>query len=190
MANVLTLMRIALVVPFCLVFMANVPWNLTAALIIFVIAAATDFFDGYIARARNEVSALGAALDPLADKLLITAALILLSRNGVIYGAHIFAPLIIILREMLVSGLREAVSLRGEKLPVVGLAKVKTAVQLVATAALLASAPTGIIGPSLLPIATGLLWLAAALTLITGARYTAHAVRILRANDQRDIASQ
>ena len=86
MANALTLARIALIAPFAAVFLINAPWNMTAALAIFIIAAATDFLDGRIARARGETSALGAALDPLADKLLIAAALILLVRNGVIAG--------------------------------------------------------------------------------------------------------
>ncbi|MCK5745144.1 MAG: CDP-alcohol phosphatidyltransferase family protein, partial [Oricola sp.] len=91
MANMITLARIALVVPCTFAFLANAPWNLTVALVIFVIAALTDFLDGYVARARGETSALGAALDPVADKLLIAAAFILLVRNGVVHGAGVVA---------------------------------------------------------------------------------------------------
>ena len=125
MANILTLARIVLIVPFVALFLADASWNMNAALVVFIIAALTDFLDGRVARARGEVSALGAALDPLADKLLIAAALILLVRNGVIAGAGVVAVIAIILREMLVSGLREAVTARGGALPVMQLREVE-----------------------------------------------------------------
>ena len=183
MANLLTLGRIALIVPFVAAFLANAAWNMTAALAIFALAALTDLLDGRVARARGEVSALGAALDPLADKLLIAAALILLVRNGVVYGAGVVAVIVIILREILVSGLREAVSGRGASLPVTALAKWKTAAQLVAAGLLIAAAPSGLAGEALRPIAIGALWLAAALTFWTGADYALGAARLLRAGD-------
>lgn len=184
MANALTLARIALIAPFVAFFLANTPWNMTAALVIFMIASLTDFLDGWIARARGEVSALGAALDPLADKLLIAAALILLLRNGVVAGVSVIAILIILLREILVSGLREAVSKYDEALPVTGLAKWKTTAQLVAAGALLAAAPGGLIGEPLRPFAIGILWVASVLTFWTGAEYTVRAARILREKDR------
>lgn len=184
MANALTLARIALIAPFAAVFLINAAWNMTAALAIFTVAALTDFLDGRIARARGETSALGAALDPLADKLLIAAALILLLRNGVIAGPGVIAVLMILLREILVSGLREAVSGRGAALPVTGLAKWKTAAQLFAVGALLAAAPGGLVGAPLLPYAAGLLWLASVLTFWTGADYAVRAARILRRRDR------
>ena len=130
MANLITLARIGLIIPFIVSFTWNAGWNMNAALIIFVVAALTDFLDGWVARARNETSALGAALDPLADKLLITAALILLARNGVITGIATYAMLAIILRELLISGLREAVAQNDGSLPVTKLAKWKTTVQI------------------------------------------------------------
>ena len=184
MANALTLARIALIAPFVAFFLTNAPWNMTAALVIFLIAALTDFLDGRIARARGETSALGAALDPLADKLLIAAALVLLVRNGVIAGPGVIAVLMIILREILVSGLREAVSGRGGALPVTGLAKWKTTAQLAAVGALLAAAPGGLVGDPLRPYAVGLLWLAGVLTFWTGADYAARATRMLRGDDR------
>lgn len=188
MATLITLARIALIVPFAAMFFIAAPWAMTAALAIFIVAAATDFLDGYVARARGEVSALGAALDPLADKLLIAAALILLIRNGVISGAGVVAALVIILREILVGGLREAVTGAGGALPVTALAKGKTAAQLIAAAMLLAAAPGGAVGESLRPLASGLFWLAAVLTFWTGAEYAAKATAFLRAaNSKKDI---
>jgi CDP-diacylglycerol--glycerol-3-phosphate 3-phosphatidyltransferase len=180
MANLITLARIALIAPFAAMFFISAPWAMTAALVIFLIAASTDFLDGMVARARGEISALGAALDPLADKLLVAAALILLIRNGVIAGAGVFAALVIILREILVSGLREAVAQRGGALAVTGLAKWKTAAQLIAAGLLLAAAPGGPFGEGLRPFASGLFWIAAVLTFWTGAEYALKAAAILR----------
>lgn len=185
MATLITLARIALIVPFAAMFFIAAPWAMTGALVIFLVAAATDFLDGYVARARGEVSALGAALDPLADKLLIAAALILLIRNGVINGAGVVAALVIILREILVGGLREAVTQAGGGLPVTALAKAKTAAQLVAAAMLIAAAPGGVVGEALRPLAGGLFWLAAVLTFWTGAEYGVKAVAFLRGADAR-----
>ncbi len=186
MANALTIGRILLTAPFIAFFLYNAPWGVTAALIVFLIAAATDFLDGRIARARGETSALGAALDPLADKLLVAAALILLLRNGVAYGADAIAVLAIILREILVTGLREAVVLGGGRLPVTSLAKVKTALQLAACALLMAAAPTGPIGPAAEPAARLTLWLAAGVTVWTGGRYAVAATAALRRTAARE----
>ncbi len=183
MANLITLGRIALIIPFIWAFLTNAPWNMIAAFVIFVIAALTDFLDGRVARARGEVSALGAALDPLADKHLNASALILLMRNGVIAGAGVIAVIIIILREMLISGLREAIAQRGGSLKVTRLAKWKTTAQLTAAGLLLAAAPQGFIGEALRPFASGVFWLAAVLTFWTGADYAYRAARQLRAKD-------
>ena len=185
MANYITLARMLLIIPFAFTFMTNAAWNLKVAFVIFTVAALTDFLDGWVARSRNETSALGAALDPLADKLLIAAALLLLVRNGIINGGGVIAALIILLREILVTGLREALSQQNMTLPVTGLAKWKTTAQLIAIGLLLLAAPTGMIGPSALPVATGLLWLSAVLTLWTGADYTVRAFGLLRANDHK-----
>lgn len=142
---------------------------------LFVIAGITDFLDGYIARARNEISPLGTALDPIADKLLTAAALLLLIKAGIIIGPVVIAALIILLRELWVSGLREAMAQLGKEvsLPVTRLAKWKTAFQFLALAALLApltrAQDAGIL----------LLWVAALLTLWTGAHYTRTALKYL-----------
>ncbi len=180
MANMLTVLRMVLIAPFAAMFFIDSAWALKAAFAIFAIAAATDFLDGRLARSRGETSALGAALDPLADKLLIAAALILLVRNGVIRDFSVIAALAILLREILVGGLREALGKYGETLKVTGLAKIKTSVQLLAVGLLIASAPGGLAGEKIAPIAAALFWLAAILTVVTGAGYASRAVSLLR----------
>lgn len=180
MANLLTVARILLVIPFAALFFIGAPWAMNAALLIFGIASLTDLLDGWVARARNEVSALGAALDPVADKLLIAAALLLLVRNGFIREAGVVAALIILLREIFVGGLREALAARGATLPVVALAKWKTAAQMIAIGLLLAATPEGVLGPGWEAAANGALWLAAVLTLWTGADYARRGIKILR----------
>lgn len=180
MANLLTLSRMLFVIPLAAMFYIDAAWAMNAALAIFVVAAITDFFDGFVARARSETSVLGAALDPLADKVLIAAALILLTRNGVIRDWGVIAALIVVLRELMVTGLREAMALHGKRLEVTGLAKWKTAAQMVAVGLLLAAAPTGLAGEAWRPAASGVLWAGAVLTLWTGADYAAKAVAGLR----------
>lgn len=182
MANILTFGRIALIVPFVAVFLWDASWNMKAAFVVFVVAALTDFFDGWVARARRETSALGAAIDPVADKLLIAAALILLVRNGIIHGPGVIAVIVIIAREILVSGLREAVAAKGAALTVTPLAKWKTAAQLLAAGLFLAAAPQGFISELSRAAASGVLWLAAVLTFWTGADYVWRAAHVLRDN--------
>jgi cardiolipin synthase len=180
MANLLTIGRIVLIIPFAAMFFISAPWAMNVALLIFAIASVTDLLDGWVARARNEVSALGAALDPIADKLLIAAALLLLVRNGTIREAGVAAALIILLREIFVGGLREALAARGKTMPVTGLAKWKTAAQMIAIGLLLAAAPDGVFGQAWQAGADGALWLAAVLTLWTGADYARRGIRALR----------
>ena len=180
MANYLTFARIIIIMPFVGLFFVNTDWNMKAAFVLFFLAAITDFLDGYIARQRGEETALGAALDPVADKLLVTAALILLARNGVIYGAHIIAVLIIVLREIWVSGLREALGTAGSTISVSMLAKWKTTAQLVAIGVLLFTAPNGFLAHSLNSLGVALLWTSAALTLWTGGAYTVQSIALLR----------
>lgn len=180
MANLLTFLRMLLVIPFAAMFFVDARWAMTAALAIFVVAGLTDFLDGRVARARGEISTLGAALDPLADKLLIAAALLLLTRNGFIREWGVIAALIILLRETLVTGLREALAHRGERLAVTVLAKWKTGAQIVALGLVLAAAPTGLVGEGWRPVANGALWAAAILTFWTGADYAVKAGAALR----------
>lgn len=169
--NILTYGRIAAVpvVAGCFYLEGDTPrW---IAFILFCLAAITDFLDGYLARAWQQQSALGRMLDPIADKLLVSVCLLMLAADGTIGGWSLVAAIIILCREILVSGLREFLAELQVSVPVTQLAKWKTAVQLVAIALLVA----GPAGEAVLPgtILAGLvsLWLAAVLTLYTGYDY-------------------
>ncbi len=170
--NLLTYARIAAVpaIAACLLLLqGDLAW--WSALVIFAAAAITDYFDGMLARSWNQQSQLGRMLDPIADKLLVGVVLLLLVAKQVIAGWSIWAAVLILSREILVSGLREFLAELDVKVLVTNLAKWKTAVQLVALGALLA-APLGesvVSGPWLLGIV--LLWISAMLTVYTGYAY-------------------
>lgn len=173
--NILTLSRIgAIPVLVILVAMRTDLTNLLAA-IVFGLAAITDYFDGKLARDMVLISDFGRMLDPIADKLLVGATLMALVGFGHLSGFVIYPAIIIMLREILVSGLREYLAEIRVGLPVTKLAKWKTAVQMVALALLLMGVGGGqLIGlgwlhPSWLGAA--LLWLAAGLTVVTGWDY-------------------
>jgi len=144
-----------------------------SALAIFAVASITDFFDGYLARAWNQTSTIGRMLDPIADKLLVATCLLLLAADTdrTIAGWSLWAAIIILCREILVSGLREYLAELKVSLPVTYLAKWKTTVQMIAIALLLA----GPAGDKILPYTTQLgifmLWIAAIITLYTGYDY-------------------
>lgn len=146
------------------------------AFVLFVSASITDFFDGYLARAWSQQSALGRMLDPIADKLLVSGCLISLCAFDVITSWSLWAAIIILFREIAVSGLREFLASLQVSVPVSRLAKWKTAIQMVALAVLL-------IGPTFGPlfVTTGLvlLWIAAIVTLITGYDYFQVGIRHL-----------
>ncbi len=183
--NLLTLARIAAVPVFVAVaFLVPGDAGRLLLLAIFVLASVTDWLDGYLARALNQQSAFGTMLDPIADKLLVAAALLLLVADGTIAGLHVLAPLIILSREVLVSGLREFLAGSAVKVPVTALAKWKTAVQMVAIAGLLAAPALSHELPFLLLAGLALLWTATVLTVWTGAGYLgaalAHTARIDR----------
>lgn len=141
------------------------------ALGIFAAAAITDFFDGYLARIMNVQSALGRMLDPIADKLLVSISILMLAASDTLNGFHLWAGVIILCREILVSGLREFLAELQVSVPVTNLAKWKTTAQLVALGFLLA----GPAGDKVLPFNTELgltlLWISALLTLYTGYDY-------------------
>jgi len=141
------------------------------ALAIFVIAGITDFFDGYLARAWEQQSNLGRMLDPIADKLLVAAVLLALTRAGTIAGWSLWAALVILCREILVSGLREFLAELRVSVPVSQLAKWKTTIQMIALAFLLAGPAGDKLVPGVTEVGMGLLWAAAILTLYTGYDY-------------------
>ncbi|MCT6870694.1 MAG: CDP-diacylglycerol--glycerol-3-phosphate 3-phosphatidyltransferase [Bartonella sp.] len=141
------------------------------AVSIFIIASITDFFDGYLARIWKQTSNIGRMLDPIADKLLVSACLLLLAADTTIAGWTLWAAIIILCREILVSGLREYLASLKVSVPVSRLAKWKTTVQMFAIVFLLA----GPAGDKVIPYSTEfgliMLWLAAILTLWTGWDY-------------------
>ena len=142
---------------------------------LFVIASFTDFLDGLLARMYKEESQLGELLDPIADKIIVAAALILLVMDGTIKNYEVIAAIIILTREILVSGLREFLAKGRIKLPVSGLAKLKTFLQMFSISILL----TGDTGNKIInfqdynaqTIGIVLLWFSAFLTLYTGYDY-------------------
>jgi cardiolipin synthase (CMP-forming) len=141
------------------------------ALTIFIAAGVTDFFDGYLARAWSQQSTFGRMLDPIADKLLVASCLLMLAANNTFNGLTLWAAIVILCREILVSGLREYLAGLRVSVPVTRLAKWKTTVQLVAIGFLIA----GRAGDEIMPLTTDigllLLWISAVVTLYTGWDY-------------------
>jgi cardiolipin synthase (CMP-forming) len=174
--NVLTYGRVVAVpVVVACMFWPEEFWMRWAALAVFAVAAITDFFDGYLARAWQQQSTLGRMLDPIADKLLVGAALMMLVGRGRLSTWGLYPAIVIMLREILVSGLREYLAQIRIGLPVTPLAKWKTGFQMGALGTLLAGDSTArLLHLSFLPvnaIGEGMLWAAAALTLWTGWDY-------------------
>ena len=173
--NILTIGRIIIVPFFVLAFYLPGFYGDLTALILFVIASFTDFLDGMLARILGEESKLGELLDPIADKIIVATALILLVMDGTIKSYEVIAAIIILTREILVSGLREFLAKGQIKMPVSNLAKLKTVLQMVSIGLLL----SGDTGNKILnfqdynaqTIGIVLLWLSAALTLYTGYDY-------------------
>ena len=173
--NILTVGRILIVPFFVLAFYLPGFYGDLTALILFIIASFTDFLDGMLARLLGEESKLGELLDPIADKIIVATALILLVMDGTIKNYEVIAAIIILTREILISGLREFLAKGKIKLPVSSLAKLKTVLQMVSIALLL----SGETGNKIInfqdynaqTIGIILLWLSAALTLFTGYEY-------------------
>jgi cardiolipin synthase (CMP-forming) len=170
--NILTYGRILAVpaVVFCMLW-PTVDAMRWTALGIFAAAAITDFFDGYLARRWKLQSALGRMLDPIADKLLVSICILMLAMDKTLYGWHIWAGVIIMCREILVSGLREFLAELQVSVPVTWLAKWKTTTQLIALGFLLAGPAGDKVLPFNTEIGLGLLWISALLTLYTGYDY-------------------
>ncbi len=170
--NLLTYGRVAAApVVTALLFWPEIDWMRWTALGVFAIAGVTDFFDGYLARAWSQQSSLGRMLDPIADKLLVAACLLMLVASGDIAGWSRWAAIVILCREILVSGMREFLAELHVGLPVSTVAKWKTTLQLVAVGFLIAGHAGEKILPGTSQIGLVLLWIAAILTLYTGWDY-------------------
>lgn len=174
--NMLTLFRIAVIPGLVALFYLDSPLGNWLACGLFTIAAITDFLDGYIARATRQQSVLGRFLDPVADKLLVSAALLMMVGFGHIEGLVILPAVVILCREIMVSGLREFLAGLRVSVPVSALAKLKTVLQMVAIGVLI----VGDAGPAAIPVRLigeiGL-WIAAALTLVTAYDYLRASIR-------------
>ena len=162
-------------------------WLRWVALAIFITAGVTDILDGYFARMWDQQSSFGRMLDPIADKLLVSSCLLMLAADGTIRGWSLWAAIVILCREILVSGLREYLAELRVGVPVTTLAKWKTTAQLVAIGFLLAgdagdaviSSVIGVPAPYVTMIGLTLLWISALVTLYTGYDYFKAGVRHL-----------
>jgi len=169
--NILTLSRIfAVPLLVFLLWPTPKPFDYFLAFALYCLMGITDYFDGYLARAKGTVSRLGVFLDPIADKIMVAAVIVMLVFIDDIEGFSIIAALIILLREIMVSGLREFLAGLSVSVPVSQLAKWKTAFQLISLGALiLAGALPN--WPWVLTVGLATLWGAAVLTLVTGWDY-------------------
>jgi CDP-diacylglycerol--glycerol-3-phosphate 3-phosphatidyltransferase/cardiolipin synthase len=173
--NYLTIGRIIIVPIFVISFYLPGFYGDIIPFVLFVVASFTDLLDGLLARMYKEESKLGELLDPIADKILVAAALILLVMNGTVKNYEVIAAIIILTREILISGLREFLAIGKIKLPVSNLAKLKTFLQMFSISILL----TGETGNKIVnfqdynaqTIGIILLWFSAFLTLYTGYDY-------------------
>lgn len=169
--NILTLSRI-FAVPILVALLWRPDWETGygLAFILYCMMGITDYFDGYLARAQGTVSKLGIFLDPIADKIMIAAVLMMLVDTHNITGWHIIPAIIILLREIAVSGLREFLAELRVSVPVTKLAKWKTTFQLIALGALILAGALPLLGwIKLVGLVT--LWSAALLTAVTGWDY-------------------
>ncbi|BBC78491.1 CDP-diacylglycerol--glycerol-3-phosphate 3-phosphatidyltransferase [Acetobacter orientalis] len=179
--NVLTISRIV-AIPIVVAFAAwGTPQADAAACLLFILAGITDYFDGKLARSRHQLSDFGRMFDSIADKLLVGACLMVLAGLVRLPYYSLWPAIIILCREILVSGMREYLAERRASLPVTRLAKWKTGFQMTAIGFLLAGDGTGVLlGMAWLPVAligAVLLWISAVLTLITGWDYLTTGLR-------------
>jgi CDP-diacylglycerol--glycerol-3-phosphate 3-phosphatidyltransferase/cardiolipin synthase len=176
--NVLTYLRI-LAVPAVVMCLILVPGDTGRwwAVGVYVAACITDWLDGYLARAWRQQSTLGRMLDPIADKLLVGTTLLMLAHDNTINRLNVAAAVIILCREILVSGLREFLAELNVKVHVTQLAKWKTTLQMIALGILLAGPAGDKLVPGVTLAGLSLLWVAALLTLWTGYDYLKAAVR-------------
>jgi CDP-diacylglycerol--glycerol-3-phosphate 3-phosphatidyltransferase len=175
-ANTITMARILLIPVFVVLLFLHIPYGAVLAIAVFALAAATDKLDGYVARKRRSVTVLGQFLDPLADKLLVSAALISLVSLDRLAA---WVAMVIIAREFAVSGLRIAAIAQGVSIPADTLGKWKTTAQIVVVIVLLVPQLTHQPGRTLLEDV--LIYVAVILTIVSGVQYFVNARDKLRA---------
>ena len=188
--NILTIGRIIIVPFFVVSFFLPGFYGEIIPFLLFLLASFTDFLDGLLAWLYKEESKLGELLDPIADKIIVSAALILLVMNGTIQNYEVIAAIIILTREILISGLREFLGKVQVQMPVTSLAKVKTFIQMFSIAILL----TGETGNTIInfedynaqTVGIILLWLSAFLTLYTGYDYVRKGIDHIISEDEKN----
>ncbi len=168
--NILTLSRIVAMPVMMLLLWRPSASDYAIAFVLYVLVGITDYFDGYLARAQGTVSKLGVFLDPIADKIMVATVIVMLVFTRAIDGVAVVAALIILLREIAVSGLREFLAQLSVSVPVSQLAKWKTTFQLVALGAIILAGALPL-QPAIAWIGLFCLWTAAGLTLVTGWDY-------------------
>ena len=194
--NALTILRILLVPVFAVAFVLPGDWARIVAVLVFALAGISDWLDGFAARKLNAGSDFGRMLDPIADKVLVAVALMMLVAEGTSLPSHnpttgalsllrLVPAVIILSREILVSGLREFLAGTRVSVPVTAIAKFKTAVQMLAIGAMLLTPLTDEYFPEIpaktyLAAAYILLWVAAALTVYTGVIYFRNGMAYIR----------
>jgi cardiolipin synthase len=180
--NLLTLSRIFAVPILVFLLWRPAPLDYAITFVLYCIVGITDYFDGYLARAQGRISRLGQFLDPIADKIMVAAVIIMLvstrnhSGDPVIHSFHIIPALVILLREIIVSGLREYLAGLQVSIPVSALAKWKTTFQLVSLGALILGGAVPHL-PWVHEVGLFSVWVAAALTLVTGYDYLRIGIR-------------
>ena len=176
LSNLLTIARIIVIPIIVLCIYLKNPFFGWTAFVLFCVASITDYFDGYLARIRNEVTNFGTFLDPIADKLLVAAVILILTSKGVIADWETIPALIILLREISVSGLREYLAGIKVSIPVSRIAKIKTLLQLCALALLILSESITNVVP-IIYLGKFFLWIAGLLTLYTAYDYVKASIK-------------
>lgn len=178
--NLLTLLRIAMIPALVLVFLMAGPLGNWLAFAIYTVTALTDFLDGWLARRLDATSEFGRMLDPIADKLMVVAVLVLLVETREISGLHSLAAGVIVMREILISWFREYLTEKNISLGVSRIAKFKTAIQMIAVGILLLGEAGAQISPLIKTAGLVLLWLAALFTFWTALDYLNRGMKRLK----------
>jgi cardiolipin synthase (CMP-forming) len=180
--NALTILRILLVPVFALAFMVPGETGRLSAFVIFCLAGVSDVLDGFAARKLRASSEFGRMLDPIADKILVAIALMMLVAppRNLLNGIQLIPALVILAREILVSGLREFLASVSVSVPVTRIAKFKTVLQMISIGAMILGPSAQKIWPPAIDVAYALLWTAAALTVYTGLAYFSAGLAHLR----------
>ena len=168
--NIITFIRIFLIPVILYLLFSENPNIVLIAGLLFIVSSVSDYFDGYLARTLNQSSKLGTLLDPIADKLLIASVIVVLVDTGVISNIHVVPAIIILLREIAISGLREFLAKLNTDMPVSKLAKYKTTFQMVSLSILIISLGFEL-NDLLWNIGLITLWISAIITLLSGYNY-------------------